>query len=84
MMLGNGADCDGCRGDGVAGCDGSEGVLRVAVIGVAGWIVFEIVAPTGGGVWDRTEVALGGNGRKETLERCYGWSSVEGEECPAF
>lgn len=37
MMLGNGADCDASRGDGLVGWDGSGGLLGVALIGVGGW-----------------------------------------------
>lgn len=54
------------------------------MVDVGRWDGAEIVAPTGGGIWDRTEVALEWNPRKEALERCPGWNSVEGEECPAL
>lgn len=57
MMLGNRADCDGWRGDDVDAWDGSGGLPGVALIDVIRWVGFEIVAPTGGGIWNRTEVA---------------------------
>lgn len=42
------------------------GRIRVDVGRGAG---FEIVAPTEGGIWDRTEVALGWEYKKERLGR---------------
>jgi hypothetical protein len=58
MMLGNGVDCD--AGEVVMMrlrrmVSSGFGVIKVDA---GGWTGFEIVAPTGGGMWCRTEVAF--------------------------
>lgn len=56
----------------------------VGLVDVGRWVGVEIVAHTGGGIWDRTGLAEGREKRMGALGICPGWSSIEGEKCPAF